>query len=181
MENNSTFLKNKTYIRTDDDNNNSRKRIQLSVKELDKLPKEIWNNPFCFFDSPFLEEAMNFDALNRILMHYMPYTIEPSFKKRKKFKKEDIIRDSHQHGIHFVYEKKVGIKPDYIILEFRLQEVTPEKDSLDKEAYKNVKEDISTTDPGEMMALVEDRVRFNILMIPDEGELFIIGCVFYNC
>jgi len=124
---------------------------------------------------------MNFDALNRILMHYMPYTIEPSFKKRKKFKKEDIIRDSHQHGIHFVYEKKVGIKPDYIILEFRLQEVTPEKDSLDKEAYKNVKEDISTTDPGEMMALVEDRVRFNILMIPDEGELFIIGCVFYNC
>lgn len=164
---------------------NEKKTITIAPIEiekiLEKIPEEILEDPFGFFSGDFKNELRNFPLIVKILIAFLPLTVEPDIQKRKKFKLQSIIEKATRAGMKWVAETIVGEKksPKYIIQDYRLQDVTVEEHLADKEKNKNSEEDISTVKSGEFMAAIEDRLNGHLVIVPN-GKFFSIGCLFFN-
>jgi hypothetical protein len=169
-------------IKRDTTNKEEERFVIQGSQQIDDIDQRVWDDPFCFIDGNFKNQMRNLDVIRQILISFLPLTVEADMIKRKRFTKEAVIVTGNMAGVKFALEKPIGknrSKPDYLVLEFRLSDVTPEQHLLDKERNKTLREEVSTSDHGELMAFLEDRMIFNVLLLPKE-DLYTIGCVFFN-
>jgi hypothetical protein len=174
-----------------------------TTKALEELPEQIWIDPYCFLSGKFCAMLKWHKYTSEILQATLPQTIlrhpeqtgsfsqkiAKELRARPTYDLEEIKRLVERGGTMHVQTVTIGDKrnPDFIQLGFRFTNVDEKQDAEDIKMSSQVHEDFNAITWDTITSLIEDRLRFNVIIVPDNklrkdgsNERFAFACVFFS-